>query len=193
MPYPKAAREQRHVLEAEFGPIYERLCAALHEHLGGTSVELAPGPQFSVPAFHVIPSHLAWSYPVFRAHLDESFTTLLTAMNTMGGAPAELGDTSLCDQESRISFTLPLALPDTVSGLNYIDYEWEDCPHRNDPNRKYLCGKMNREVYEVGTLVVHSHALLHQIGEWSYSSWDSNRITLQGFGFQCSGKWWLYW
>merc|ERR1712146_728915 len=100
----------------------------------------------------------------------------------------QLGDTSLCDQESRISFTLPLSLPDTKSGLNYIDYEWEDCPYLHDPDRKYLCGRMNREVYEVGTLVVHSHALLHQIGEWSYSSWDENRITLQGLVSSAAGS-----
>lgn len=195
--YPRAVKEDRHELEAEFGDVYAKLCAALHGHLGGRSVELMPGA--SVPAFHVIPSHLAWSFPVFRAHTDESFRSLLTAMGKYNAVPEEIGPPAQCDQESRISFTLPLSLPANGSGLNYVEYDFDNCEYGRDPRRRYLCGKWAREVYEVGTLVIHSHGLLHQIGEWPYSSWDGNRITLQGFGFCCGrcaegdGRWFLYW
>lgn len=121
-------------------------------------------------------------------------------MVARGTNPADLGieDLQKCDRDSRISFTLPLALPEARagvkgSGLNYVEYDLDDCEHAAKRKTRHLCGRWRREAYELGTLVVHSHGLLHQIGEWDYASWSTNRVTLQGFGFQCAGVWWLYW
>lgn len=185
--YPKAVALYRDTLLQEFSHLYGVLCGALEAHLG-KRVVLAPGPYFGLPAFHVIPSHQAWSLSVFAMHTDETFTHLISNLEkAYGEVPM---DVSTCDRESRISYTLPLRLPggETAAGLNFVDFS--SCEDADDPAE---CGTQAKERYEVGTLVIHSQALLHQIGEWDYSSYNDTRITLQGFGFRCSDTWYLYW
>jgi len=56
------------------------------------------------------------------------------------------------------------------------------------------CGSLAVEAYEAGTLYVHNATLPHQIMPWPYHGLsDGPRITMQGFGFNCGGVWYLYW
>jgi hypothetical protein len=55
------------------------------------------------------------------------------------------------------------------------------------------CGRWTHEPYEAGTLYVHNATLMHQIKPWPWRPFDTPRLTLQGFGFNCGGVWYLYW
>ena len=114
-------------------------------------------------------------------------------------------DPRTCDPESKISFTLLISLPDEGSGLNFVDFSTDgkgtDC--KTDAEKVYgsleawRCHLKNREKYQAGRMVVHAGRLLHSIGEWSYSGYNTSRITMQGFGFRCIREdkdiWYVYW
>jgi hypothetical protein len=120
----------------------------------------------------------------------------------------------LCEVDSRVSFTLPLHIPrQGKGGLRFLDFRRTaeaDCgggtggrgqqrgaspPSSATSSPAFAdCGEAALEAYEVGTLYVHNATLLHQIAPWPYHGvGDGPRITMQGFGFNCGGVWYLYW
>jgi hypothetical protein len=189
-------------MKEELGWFYDRVVESLKEVLGAERVHFLPG-NVGLPGFHIIPSHLAWTFPIFRFHSDETFDLIVDYVLGAKGA-TELNPDS-CVGESRISFTLPIAMPDERSGLNYVDFSTDekgtDC--RREAEKEYgggnewKCHLKTREIYVEGVMVVHSGKLLHSIGEWSYNRYDRNRVTMQGFGFKCEqgGEdiWYVYW
>ena len=136
-------------LKADFGWLLDRVRAGLSSELGAP-VELLDG--LSVPGFHVIPSHLAWSLAVFRKHADESYDQVLRASMNRGGDAFEA-----CAPESRISFTLPISIPRRGgAGLNWLDAR--NCTSSREAMTSVRAGrpcmKWVRELYEIGTLTV---------------------------------------
>ncbi|GMH55665.1 hypothetical protein TrRE_jg2304 [Triparma retinervis] len=200
--YQDALDLTRDEMNEELGWFYERVVRGLKEVLSAERVEFLPG-KVGLPGFHIIPSHLAWTFPVFRFHSDEKFDLIVDyVLGVKGGEGLNPGT---CVGESRISFTLPIAMPDERSGLNYVDFSTDergtDC--RRDAEKVYgregnwKCHWKTRELYREGVMVVHSGTLLHSIGEWSYTGHDRNRVTMQGFGFKCKqggeDVWYIYW
>jgi len=101
-------------------------------------------------------------------HVDDEWNSMTA--NGTGGLSEQLPWLAECESRSRISFTLPLALPPSdqgEAGLNYVAFrskrqgcadhvgdEWAWCAD--------TCAVMRREVYKVGRLVVHSGLIIHQ-------------------------------
>ncbi|GMI05115.1 hypothetical protein TrVE_jg12254 [Triparma verrucosa] len=207
--YVDALNRDRDFMMDKYSMLYERVRTALSEALGGGEIKHLEG--VGLPGFHIIPSHIAWSLQVFRFHTDEAYEMFLNSAEE--GKRANFDHkANNCDPTSRISFTLPIRMPDETSGLNYIDfgegtgesldgglkaqrYYEETCSKRYP----YRCYIQRREMYEVGNLVVHAGKLVHSIGHWNYTSYDTERITMQGFGFRCRGPkndkdtWFIYW
>ena len=201
--YYAAVASYRAPLLSRFGLVHDRVTAGLKRALNATDVRYLPGNKTSVPGFHIIPSHLAWSRSLFRFHYDESFTSIMSHVVEANGV-TEI-DESGCDAESRVSFTLAVALPAKGSGLNYADFggaDNDECRIDN-PTSPHRCYDLKRQEYEVGSMVVHAGRLVHSIGEWEYGGAGKNRITMQGFGFKCGGsgiegdgkgdRWYIYW
>mmetsp|Transcript_90266 Transcript_90266/g.255573 ORF Transcript_90266/g.255573 Transcript_90266/m.255573 type:complete len:388 (-) Transcript_90266:140-1303(-) len=173
----------------EFAPLHEKVRAGLEALMDDGPVTYLPNS--SKPAFHVLYSHFVFQYRVFKFHYDEM-------VNNMAGKHGFFRGFDLkneCEADSRISFTLPLALPRAPCGLDHYHF-----PGRPgcEPTVDCVgtCLDLMRVDYKVGSLIVHSGRMLHQIGPWAYyplTDMFSARITLQGFGIRCRGKWYIYW
>jgi len=176
--YEKAVSLFRDGMLEEFGDLYSLLTRKLSSFLSGGKKKVEFVSNAGIPGFHVIPSHKAWSFPVFRFHTDEGYDLIREGL----GEAFVQG----CDPESRISFTLPLQLPgeEGEGGLNFVDV--------SDGSKALEDLMVERERYSVGNMVIHSGMLVHQIGEWKYET-DEARITMQGFGFECGDVWKIYW
>jgi len=68
--YDSAVALTRDEMKAELGWFYDKVFGGLREVLGAEDIEFLPG-KVGIPGFHIIPSHVAWSLPVFRFHSDE--------------------------------------------------------------------------------------------------------------------------
>ncbi len=199
--YDDAVSQYRDVMLSDFDFLYDKVRSSLREYLNTTSVEYLPGDKTGVPGFHIIPSHFAWSHQLFRFHFDEVYDTIVRDVVNLNSVKI---DTRTCDEESRISFTLAIDMPDDNSGLNYVDFDSKsedvasclgDQKGRRTP---WKCYSLQRQKYVVGRMVVHSGKLPHSIGNWDGSKgvgglMNSQRITMQGFGFRCQDKWYIYW
>ena len=192
--YFEVAREVGARLLGEHAWAYARLLDALGAELAraapGRDATAAPvellGGGTAPPAFHVIYSHRAWTLPVFRVHSDETFRSIARSETVW---PQLAGKE--CDDRSRVSFTAAIHLPRAGGSLNYLDLS--ACEGAADDADVAKCAAWSREEYAVGEVVLHAGTLVHQIGEWAYSSADDPRITLQGFGFRCGDTWYVYW
>ena len=150
--YQDALDLTRDEMKEELGWFYDRVVESLKEVLGAERVHFLPG-NVGLPGFHIIPSHLAWTFPIFRFHSDETFDLIVDYVLGAKGA-TELNPDS-CVGESRISFTLPIAMPDERSGLNYVDFSTDekgtDC--RREAEKEYgggnewKCHLKTREIY----------------------------------------------
>jgi hypothetical protein len=187
--YREAVELYRPEMLDNYGWLYDRVLQSLSQHVGGLPVQFL-SPNTGVPGFHIIPSTALWSYPLFRFHYDETFETLLHHV-IQPNAITHI-DTNTCIPESRISFTLPIAIP-SGGGLDYIQFDDSAQACHEPPHRRHFCYTKKRELYTNGDMVVHKGTLIHSIGEWNYTSYKDNRITLQGFGFECDGVWYVYW
>ena len=209
--YQAAVEKSKSSMLQDFPLLYSRVLSALKSSLHASSVSFLPG--LGLPGFHIIDSHFAWSSPLFRFHTDESFSTLMSdvvngyaaeSANDAAALPtaaAEMTSGGKCDERSRISFTLALAMPAPSSGLDYIDFS----PSRDDGpasggrcafkgDEKFRCHVKKRQVYEVGKMVIHSGLMVHSIGHWDFLDAEKPRITMQGFGFKCfDDDWFVYW
>ncbi|MDQ3809127.1 MAG: hypothetical protein M3336_02440 [Chloroflexota bacterium] len=104
------------------------------------------------------------------------------------------------DVERTISFTLALNLPDAGGGLKVwepltLDRVRDDLAARRFPDLA-TAANMTPAVtvpYVVGSMVVHSGHLLHQIAGVGRCTVMDERITLQGHGLFADGVWRLYW
>lgn len=104
------------------------------------------------------------------------------------------------DTASTISFTLPLRLPHAGGGLTVWD-ELDLERLRDELARGTFADvasaahvSPSRTIpYEVGSLVLHSGHVLHQIAGVRSASVTDERITLQGHGIYAGGAWRLYW
>ena len=57
------------------------------------------------------------------------------------------------------------------------------------------CSEDHAEMYEVGTLYIHSGYTTHAIRPFEYRQADATtpRVTMQAFGVRCNGTWFLWW
>ena len=198
LPYSDIVPQSSQTLNDTFPTLYDKLLTGLATTLNTTRDKISPIEGMSLPGFHVIPSHRAWTQPLFRFHYDEMLETVIEEAFIPNKARLKKSDGEeisyhLCEGSSRISFTLPLALPTNSSGLNYVDYSDHGGKECEGESNAHKCNTLKRQVYTPGELVIHAGTLIHSIGEWEYGGSQKDRITMQGFGLRCGGEWFIYW
>jgi hypothetical protein len=104
------------------------------------------------------------------------------------------------DVRSTVSFTLPMRLPPAGGGLTIWDELSFERVHEEIERGTFdslsaaaHATRRSTVTYEVGTLVVHSGHVLHQIAGVPRTAVADERITLQGHGVYADGAWRLYW
>ena len=80
-------------------------------------------------------------------------------------------------------------LPSAACGLSY----WRTRLCRE--SSCLACSEAAAELYEVGSLYIHSGHTTHAIRPWEFRQADARtpRVTLQAFGVRCDGSWFLWW
>jgi hypothetical protein len=101
-----------------------------------------------------------------------------------------------CEPDATLSFTVPLEQPSGGAGLAVWPLDCEEFVRRNlsaaDLPRFAAETPYERVSYESGRMLLHDGLLLHAaLGGGSAPI--GRRITLQGHGVRCSGRWTLYW
>lgn len=104
------------------------------------------------------------------------------------------------DRASPVSFTLPLKLPAAGGGLTLweslsVEQLRADVASNRFPDMVSAANATSSTTipYRVGSMVVHSGHLLHQMAGIAKRSVTDERITLQGHGIFADGAWCLYW
>jgi len=163
--YRRRAAELNPVLEENFADLYKKIYAALRAYLEA-DVTFEPGT--ARPGFHLFHSHPMFQLPIASIHFDLQHHEI--AWVNSGGL----------DFDRTISFTLALELPQTGGGLHI----WEGSHQRvgEDPMLLAQCLERVYVPYEVGSMLVHSGKLLHQIAPGVDLRPVDRRITLQGHG-----------
>jgi hypothetical protein len=139
----------------------------------------------ALPGFHVWLAPAVFTKPKAPIHFDMQYR----AMEWPPGA----------DLSRLISFTLPLRLPGAGGGLNVWEATYEE--FREALDKGWIDGASDLQrfhprqhvAYTVGRLVMHSGHILHQVAPCARVEPDDERLTLQGHGVWCSGRWSLYW
>jgi hypothetical protein len=182
--YYNRANFLNHVLTSNFDWLYQRLRSALAEQLG-SAVSFREG--FALPGFHIWLTAAICTAPVASVHFDLQYRHLRWAAKEQA------------DFNETISFTLPLRLPKAGGGLNVWCLEYQEFLDARERGFVETIPEIQRfktkivEEYLVGRLALHSGHLLHQIAPVSRVEDGDERVTLQGHGVLCRGKWSLYW
>ncbi|WP_234536870.1 hypothetical protein [Streptomyces shenzhenensis] len=180
--YRKRADASRPVLWESFGWLYTRLEEILGHHLGAPVHYPA---HFALPGFHVWLSAAVFTKPKASVHFDMQYRSLTW--------PPEADLTRL------LSFTLAVRLPAAGGGLNIWDAGYEEFRHALEKGWVEDAADLKRfhtmqyVPYEIGRMVIHSGHTLHQIAPSPGVEPDDERLTLQGHGVWCDGRWLLYW
>jgi hypothetical protein len=181
--YVKKAKRTNAILRQHFGWLYHRLSTVLAHHLGRP---ICYHPTFALPGFHIFP---APAQPTpgrqgMRAmHVDIQYQLL------------NWGPTAEIDFDCPISFTLAITLPQAGGGLEGSNLSYADVMQRTKEQlmQLHLTKGKRFYAYQVGSLVLHSGLLFHQIAPMPNMQPDDEKITLQGHGLLCQGTWNLYW
>jgi hypothetical protein len=178
--YMERLRRSNENLVNGFSELLEKLRMAIERYTGNraTYVDNLPLPGFHIWLARGIPRR-----PTASLHFDLQYRSLV--LNRLIPEP-----------EKRLSFTLPLALPREGSGLLMwdLDKKWLFEGNRALPLSKIVeQKKCYHLLYEVGTLLIHSGDVAHQIAP-TYRVYDTDvRVTLQGHAVFFGNRWTLYW
>jgi hypothetical protein len=173
------------LLDGDFGDLHERLRTVLAERLDAPCSLASP---FARPGFHI------WRVPGIPTTAEASLHFDMQYERVPFPERARTGF------DRPISFTLPLVLPRQGGGLTTWDVTVDQVNafYRRtgylvtlDDLKLLLTPR--HHAYEVGTLVLHSGHMLHQIAPVPAVDPDDERITLQGHGIFYDGEWKLYW
>ena len=177
--YYQAAMRDNPILESHFPMLYEMLCEKLAE-ITGFPTHFAD--KMALPGFHIFLYNKTFEYPVAHTLFDLQFQSLKWEYEKV-------------DLEHPISFTCPIVMPKTGSGLNYWEITRDETKHLSDGELENL--RRSKETlyfpYKQGNLIFHEGLVLHQIAPSKDLQEDDERITLQGHGIVCDGVLCLYW
>ncbi|MFD4599628.1 hypothetical protein ACFWPQ_16545 [Streptomyces sp. NPDC058464] len=187
-PNPGSADYQRHadasrpLLQDSFGWLYTRLAELLGKHL---AADVGFPEHLGLPGFHVWLSAAVFTKPIAPLHFDLQYQSISWPPDT--------------DLTRHISFTLPIRLPAAGGGLNVWDVSHEQFRRALAKGWVESVADLKRfhplqyVPYTVGRMVLHSGHTLHQVAPSSRVQPDDERLTLQGHGVWCDGRWLLYW
>lgn len=179
--YSAAAARSKELLIENFGDLYQRLAAAVSEHL---SAPAAYHPGFALPGFHIFLSDPAFATPAASLHFDRQYEHL------------DWSGFEGVDFDRQLSYTLSISLPARGAGLlvwnvNDLDLRGLGDEARKEVMRRNRMPSLHR--YRVGGLALHSGFQLHQIAPMKEMGPGDERITLQGHALPAGGRWILYW
>jgi hypothetical protein len=179
-----AIAQSNRSLREILGSFYERLRAML-QSLFGEPVTYEP-ERLALPGVHVFRGQGIRSAGEAGSHFDVQYQKL-----PMPGP--------LDPQAPPISVTIPLRNPVNGTGLQVYDVTYSDY------ERAYRLGRISKleelvkrrtsayYPYTVGRAVLHRGLVVHQLTSPGPIADDDERITLQGHGVRCGGRWILYW
>lgn len=177
--YRQKAKIINPILASNFSYLYKHLIEVLTKLL---NMPVSYTEELAYPGFHIFLASKLFEKPVASTHFDLQFKSIKWNYDTV-------------DFDHPISFTCPIAIPTSGSGLNY----WEITTKANSnlPLADIEEMKSTKEVfylpYTLGKLVLHQGLTLHQIAPSTELLPDDERITLQGHGLICDGVMRLYW
>jgi hypothetical protein len=172
------AEATNQLLVHRFANLYARVRAALVSHLDAAILDL---PSAGLPGFHIFGSHPAFRDPTGSVHFDLQYELVPW--------PEPLF------RDQVLSFTLPLTMPTGGGGLRYWDLTPDSLAKLRPVEQKALIGEspMHYLPYTIGTLVLHSGHLLHQIAPAPELTVKDRRVTLQGHIGRTSEGYYWYW
>jgi hypothetical protein len=180
--YLKGAPVANRPLARAFSAMYERIRAAIEEHLGEP---VRYTDRFALPGFHIFLGQAIARAAGAPVHFDQQYQYLPWRRRL--------------DPLPPISFTMPVALPRVGGGLDTWNVTPEDVTRLVqmglEPDLDKIKERKFRTFhpYSLGSLALHSGLLLHRIGGVSKIRDDDERITLQGHGVRVDGTWVLHW
>jgi len=168
-------RDVNRVLDKHFEGLYERMATRLSDALG--LVARYPD-DLARQGFHIWLGESIPRSARASVHFDLQYFGVLTR-------PQYAACTGT------ISFTLPVQLPASGSGLNV----WPGCTYPAPAAAVQAAQQSAPTVvgYRPGTAVVHSGHVLHQIGVTDSPGADDVRMTFQGHGLVRGDELLLYW
>ncbi|MFF7393424.1 hypothetical protein ACFZAE_33915 [Streptomyces scabiei] len=180
--YRKRADASKAVLWESFGPLYERLADLLGRHL---DAPVHYPEHLALPGFHVWLAAAVFTRAKAPVHFDMQYKAFTWPPGT--------------DLSRLLSFTLPIRLPAAGGGLNVWDASHEDFRRALEKGWVDDAADLKRfhalhyVPYKAGEMVIHSGHILHQVAPSTRVEADDERLTLQGHGVWCDGRWLLYW
>jgi hypothetical protein len=179
-----ALRNSNQVLLESFGGFYETLRTKLKQILN-EPVMYRPD-LFALPGVHIFRGQGIRSAGEAGFHFDVQYQRLRLPTPIDAGA-------------SPISITILLQSPKGGTGLRVYDVTYADY------ERAYRMGRIHKlddlvarktswyYAYTRGRLVLHRGLVVHSLTSPGPVEHDDERITVQGHGIRCDGKWILYW
>jgi hypothetical protein len=178
--YYNKSRQYNPVLQKHFGWLYDRLANALSKQLDGA---VSYAENLALPGFHIFQAHQEFEQPIAAIHTDVNHQLFTWPSNQE------------IDFDRSLSFTLAIALPEFGGGLNLWDLSHEEIIERPPTEVKGLIESRTKSFhpYKLGSMVLHSGNIVHQIAPGKNLQTDDERITLQGHSLYSQGSWQLYW
>lgn len=177
------AKRYNPVLWAKFDWLYERVRGYLETVL---AAPVAYRQDAALPGFHLWLAEAIPTRSLVSMHCDLQFQHLPWPADR----PIDFSQT--------LSFTLPVALPESGGGLDLCDLghlEYLDIIRESPLDWQLIPRFRNRQYhpYDPGQLVLHSGYTLHRVAPTSAAKPTDQRITLQGHAVRIDGVWQLYW
>lgn len=177
--YYQKAKYFNAILNNSLELLYVRLANSIVKQLG---MPVSYPANLALPGFHIFLSHPVFEQPVGAIHCDKSYM--------FHWQPAEG-----VDFNHPLSFTLAVRLPTEGGGMTLWDLPYEEVKGLNHSEIEQLASTRQNHFhpYTVGTLLLHSGLIVHQIAPGKNLQSDDERITLQGHALLCKGSWQLHW
>jgi hypothetical protein len=182
--YFNAAAASNRSLQEMFGDFYEKLRSTI-EGLIGEPVTYEP-ELLALPGVHVFRGSGIRTATEGSMHFDMQFQRLRFP-------------TAIDRHATPISVTIPLSIPLHGTGLQVYDVTYADYDRAFRMGRIRSLEELVRRKtsayypYQLGNLVLHRRLVLHGLSSPGPTVPGDERITVQGHGIRCGGKWILYW
>ena len=171
----------RELMAANFGQLYETLLQVLRSALGA---ECGYHPNYGLPGFHIYQAHPLFEQRMGTVHVDGQFA------DTGGYGLTEV------DLHRQYSMTLALRLPQSGGGLKVWPINGINLSGADSTRLAAVSQSKPKAVhhgYKVGSMALHSGALIHQIAPMKQLQPGDERLTLQAHTVWADGRWLVYW
>ena len=182
------------ILLREFRWLYERLLPFLASHLN-EPVQITSS--LGLPGFHIFLSHPQLVGSEKDMLMQEWYIAKLINPK-LASSPIHYDDFGRFTSntgKATLSFTLPISLPSSQSGINVWEVSRRDTAGLsiNKERAAVLSSPKTFYPYSLGQLFIHDGDLYHQPVFMSSYIEGESRITLQGHAVLQDGVWNVYW